>query len=138
MGFRVIDTSTGKETRGIPSPLLIEEGGGEAFYTPPENPDGPFNKGYWRLREGNNVSPDGQYTRVRIVHTDDWKVTVRITVTDPRFPEEYEDWFIVEASDRQDAETRGEAAAKDDVASRYGEDAAFKVRVLHTREGVSI
>ena len=140
MSFRVFDIRAGEDVPGVPSPLLIEQGGGVAVYEAPSDPNGPW-KGMWFLQDAHHpIGTDGTVRRVKVIHTEEWKVTVAITIYDPSLTDEdqepeYSDWFIVEASDRADAETRGRAAARKDVEDRYGDDVTVQAYVQHSRPG---
>lgn len=133
--FRVIDTQTHEKLPGIPTPRLIEAGGGDAFEK----------DGVWYIREDGtmHVSPTGEYTRVTIQQTDSWRVDMTIAVRDESvhdddLPEEYRDHFIVEAASRQEAEDLAAEAAREDVTERFGEDCAALINFLDAKKGVSI
>ncbi|MEO6326082.1 MAG: hypothetical protein ABIQ65_15760 [Thermoanaerobaculia bacterium] len=64
--IRVVDID-GKELPGIPTARLIQNGGGMAYFVPPEEGDSPAAKGVWYLQAPGYESPTGEYQRVRIV-----------------------------------------------------------------------
>jgi hypothetical protein len=132
MGFRVVDASTHATLPGIPTPRLIEAGGGEAFFKAPENPQ---YKGVWYIHEEpNHVSPDGTYTRVRIYHTEGYAVEVEVTVTGDDEQDNYRDEFFVDAIGEQDAQSLAAAECRRDVEDRYG-DVATDIRFIRTHRG---
>lgn len=54
---------------GIPTPRLMQAGGGEAYFVP----SGTSVVGIWYLHEEPRyTSPDGTYKRVRIANVEDW------------------------------------------------------------------
>lgn len=132
MSFRVRRLGDRQIVPGIPTPRLIEAGPADAFER----------DGIWYLREDGtmHVSPDGQYTRVNVEHTEDFRVDVTIQPVGPEAEQEqpYEDYFIVEAASDSEASRLAMTAAHEDVASRYGDDWASDVSVIRTRRGVSI
>jgi hypothetical protein len=109
MGFIVKETSTGEVLPGLPSPMLISVGGGEAYRVPPEkewdgiSPKRQSDDGFWRLRDDKYDAPGIVYTRVRIGHTDQYYVLVNMQDMTP-FMEDEEDrvfpysmWFEAES-----------------------------------------
>lgn len=48
----------------IPTPRLAAAGRGDAYFVPPRDPRYP---GVWYLRAPGYESPDGSYTRVRVI-----------------------------------------------------------------------
>ena len=84
MGFIVKDASTGQILPGLPSPMLIQMGGGQAYRIAPEKaPDPRFPKrqsddGFWRYRDDEYDPPGTEYTRVRIGHTEQYYVEVEV------------------------------------------------------------
>lgn len=133
MGFRVINAHTGETLPGLPTPRLIEAGGGEAYFSPTTSPRWEP-RGTWYLHvPGRYEDPTGTYTRVRIVHTDDYKVTIAVTVTDGPDVDSYEDWFVVHAADRAEADQLALKAAAADVERRNGPDMLATFRIISTR-----
>lgn len=131
--FRVRNLTTREIVPGIPSPLLIQTGRGDAYDA------GSPAQGFWRLRDDKYDPAGTVYTRVAIEHTDDWKVEVVIHVTEPgREPYRYEDYFIVQAMDRAEAERLTYAKAHEDIIYRFGEESGSDVQIIRAREGVSI
>lgn len=66
MTYVVVDSATGERLPGIPTPRLIQEGRGEAYFVPSDlRPDFA---GVWYLRSDDtgHTSPDGAYKRVYI------------------------------------------------------------------------
>ena len=137
MGFRVRDVETRQVVPGIPTPRLIEAGGGESFFQPGDIKSG----GVWYLHEPGtrHVSPDGQYTRVRIEHTDDYRVDVEIRPVGPDGVEPAEDnYFIVEAASEPEAFQLARAAASEYVENVFGVDYGHELTIISARKGVSI
>lgn len=101
--FKVIDRETGRALDGIPSPLLIQTGFGDAYEDIP---------GFWRLREdAYDKERKPQYRRVRIERWYQWIVDLEIEVVDlsddlvstyGSEPERMDLW--VDAPDRRTAE----------------------------------
>lgn len=127
MSFRVRNMETRHIVPGIPTPFLIQQGSGDAYFVPNagEFSDKARFPGIWYAKAPGHVSPDGTYTRVRIEHTEEWRVDVRIKPIGPDERDEedaYDDYFIVEAATEQEAFRLGEAKATEDVASRFGDE----------------
>src|SRR5688572_28236062 len=121
MGFRVRNMETRQVVPGIPTPRLIEAGGGEAFFQPGDNKSG----GVWYLHEPGtmHVSEDGQYTRVSVEHTDDYRVDVEIRPVGLDGVEPAEDnYFIVEAASESEAFRLAATAAKEYVENVFGDE----------------
>lgn len=133
--FRVRANDTREILPGIPSPLLISIGGGEAYDA--GVPTQPF----WRARD-NAYDPAGTvYRRVTIEHAEDWRVDLTITATESggQMVAQYDDYFIVQAATRGEAEDLASAKAREDVADREDNDnLSVDIRILRAREGVSI
>jgi hypothetical protein len=144
MGFRVRNIGDGTIVPGLPTPRLIENGGGEAYFVPNADRDARGRErvpGIWYLRDTGYESPDGTYKRVRIEHTEDWRVDVRILPVldgDIAFEEAYDDYFIVDAATEQEAFRLAETAAHEDVQHRYGAEYGSEVTIIRARRGVSI
>ena len=136
MGFRVRNMETRRVVPGIPTPFLIEQGGGEAYFVPSES--GRFD-GVWYARAKGYESPDGAYSRVRIEHTEDWRVDLNVTLSNERETvEPYDDYFIVEAADEREAQDLALAKAREDIERSSGDEYASDIRIVGTRRGVSI
>lgn len=122
----------GKIRVGIPTALLIEQGGArEAYFVPANIKAG----GVWFMRDATHQSPDGKYERVTVGHTSDWTADFDITVTEPgQEPYRYEDTFYVEALDRNRAERLALAEAERDIERRFG-DVASDIRIIRIGEG---
>lgn len=144
MGFRIRNTSTQTIEPGIPTPFLIEQGGGEAYFVAaPETRSG----GVWYAKAPGYESPDGKYTRVRVEHTEDFRVDVHIRVDDPSAdasdPDvadamEWDDYFIVEAATEQEAQSLAREKAGEEVERQWGEAYGYETTIQRTRRGVSI
>lgn len=131
--FEVRDR-TGKVLPGIPTPRLIEAGGGKAYFEPPS---GEWFKGVWFLfsPETGHVG-NGEYTDVRIVHTEEWTVYFDIKPLHPQDDaDEYRDQFVVHASSETEAMRRAEPVAQEDVESRYGEDWGSDIKTIRAVKG---
>lgn len=129
MGFRIRRASDHTIVPGIPTPRLIEAHRADAFEK----------DGIWYLREDGtmHVSPDGQYTRVIVEHTEDYRVDLQVTLIPDRDGdgERFPDYFIVEAASGTEASHLAMAKAT----AQYGDDeTAVDVSVIRTRQGVSI
>lgn len=137
--FRIRDTSTGLIVPGFPSPFLIGLAGTVEAY-PTSDSANPF----WRARDDayDAVNAPGVvYTNVRIEHTEDWRVDLSITATESggQMVAQYDDYFIVQAATRGEAEDLASAKAREDVADREDNDnLSVDIRILRAREGVSI
>jgi hypothetical protein len=111
MGFVVKDIY-GQVLPGLPSPMLISVGGGEAYRVPPEkewdgiSPKRQSDDGFWRLRDDKYDPPGTEYTRVRIGQTERYYVTVNMQDMDPATEKEDQ---VFEHSMSFDAESRYEA-----------------------------
>lgn len=113
--FEVVNVATGEVVGDLPSPMLIEAGGGEAFQ--PDNMGDRF----WRLREPKDP-PGTVYTRVKVRHLEDWWVEFDVTVKHDSGQDAYRDWFPVRAVDGADAIARAVKVAEDDFRSRWGDE----------------
>jgi hypothetical protein len=62
---------------GIPTPRLVQAGGGDAYFVPNTGPSADRIPGVWYLRDDADgyVSPTGDYVRVRIIELEVYKVT---------------------------------------------------------------
>lgn len=145
MGFRIIDASTHETLDGLPSPFLIEQGGGEAY---PVSLSAESERPYWYAKAPGYASSDGKYTRVRILHTEDFRVDVHIRVVDASADEfdpdvrdamEWDDYFIVEAASDQEAESLAREKAVEEAERQWGGNPeGFVIDIIRTRRGVSI
>ena len=63
----VVEAISGSPLPGIPTPTLIEAGGGEAYFVPNTGPSAGRLPGVWYLRAPGYESPDGTYRHVQIV-----------------------------------------------------------------------
>lgn len=72
--FAVIETSTGRHLDGLPTPLLIQTGSGEAWQE---------DRGIWRLRDDRHDPRGTEYTRVRVVRQYEYIVDLTVEVVDP-------------------------------------------------------
>ena len=122
--FEVRDASFGTKLPGIPSPLLIETGYGWAYDA--GEPDHP----YWRLRDDSYDPPGTTYRKVRIVHVEDFWVTVEVTIEGE---EPFKDDFLVTAANPDEAMLLGRERAVEEYRDR--EDRSFTVRALGARRG---
>lgn len=137
-GFRIRNVATRQIELGIPTPHLISEGGGEAYFVASDTSE----KGVWYLHvPGSYESPSGLYTKVRIEHVEDYRVDVQVKPIGPGEADEeeqYDDYFIVQAAGEQEAMRLAEAAAQKDVESRFGDEYGSLVTTIRARRGVSI
>lgn len=150
MGFRVTDTSSRETLPGIPTPFLIERGGGVAYGVRV----GQLDDTVWYSADyPGYVPPVGAEKRsVRVLHTDDHRVDVHIRVLDASVDEndkeavdalEWDDYFIVEAVDRQDAESQAYVKAAAEVERQFGVEGepgyeGSVVDIIRVQKGVSI
>lgn len=119
MGFAVKDASTGEVLPGLPSPLLIQQGGGQAWRVPYEGTPDPYHPrqvdhGFWRLRDDSYDPPGTEYQRVRIVHTEQYYVEVEVEDLEDVDNPDAEPWTVgvhVEAEDRDQARRMGMSKA---------------------------
>lgn len=134
MGFVVM--AEGRKVPGIPTPQLIESGGGEAYFVPSETIK---SGGVWYLRTPTHVSPTGEYANVRVFETSDWRVALNITAIEAGHEDEadaYTETFYVEAITRQNAEDLAVDMARADIARQYGhDDFATDIRILRAEKG---
>lgn len=126
MGFRIKDRRTGSVIVGLPTPALIENGGGEAYQR---------DAGIWRLRD-DKFDPEGQvYTPVIVEHTEDWTVDVHIKPGDGAEFTAYDDWFVVEAATEAEARQLGKEAAFNDAMDREDPETFADVTVVRAFRG---
>lgn len=129
---------SGKVLPGIPTARLMEAGGGEAYFMETTGPMYKAGEGVWYLHEEPTYrSPDGQYTRVRIVRLEDWHVDVRVKPVNDRLDdvEAYDDFFIVRAATEQDAFREAEREAHEDMTRRYGEEYGSDISTIRAYRG---
>lgn len=127
--FLVIDSATGQELDGMPTPALIEQGG-EAY----RHPDEPR---IWRLRD-DSYDPKGTvYTRVRIKHVKEFTVFVEVQLFETGSDEvrdPFADQFIVVAGSEYEAKQLAPAKAIEYWQDREP-DCAVNIIVTRAREG---
>lgn len=136
MNVRIRNLATGEIEKGIPTPRLAEAVTGEAFFVS----NSPVNQdGVWYLHEEPTyVSPDGKYTRVKVERTDDWKVTLDLTVIDGEERCDYPgDWYIVEAVTEREAFDLATLKAREWAEQTHG-DVATDIRLVKAQRGVSM
>jgi len=103
VNFIVTEAATGLRLDGIPTPALIENGGGYAYEQSP---------GIWRLRDTSygtpGYDPEGtKYTLVRVEHQYTYVVDLTVEVYDPS--DEYSDGEPVPMTLWVEARTQREA-----------------------------
>jgi hypothetical protein len=131
--FRIRDVATGYLLPGMPTPRLIEAGGGEAYFVPAT--DAGKRGTIWYLVAPGYEAPDGVSRRVRVEHTESWRVDVTIQPTSQSDEdvEEYRDYFIVEAATEAEAVSKARDISVADVDSQYGEEYGSIVSIISAR-----
>lgn len=78
MKYVVIDQSTFQTLEGMPTGMLISEGGGEAWMEL---------EGIWRFRDDRHDPPGTDYRKVRVARLDSYYVEVEVQNVDPSNPD---------------------------------------------------
>ena len=124
--FIVQDARTGETLDGMPTPMLISTGGGEAWQQ---------TEGIWRLREERD--PVGtEYRKVRVVHVEPFLVDVEVQNLDPS---NFDDDDIITSDTvrviaRDAAEARAKAPAIAIERAQQWEDAPYSVSVIRVEK----
>lgn len=127
--FIVIDAN-GNELEGYPTPMLISEGGGEAYRHP--------ETGFWRARDDSYDPPGTEYQRVRIKHVKEWYVDLEVLLKDPSNehdePEPFTDTVYVVAQDANEARALAPAKAVEYWQEREGENVGVLTTTIRVKD----
>lgn len=134
--FKVVEATTRRPLAGMPTPMLISLGGGEAYAV--EYPDAKGNPvTVWRARDDSYDPAGTEYRRVRVIRMHRFEVDVEVQNLDPSNdetdpPPAITDTFAVVAATKDEA--MADARAKAIEYWQEQEDAPYMATAIRARQ----